>query len=268
MILNFNKKSLKKWANFSGDFNPIHFDENKARQIGLNNLAVHGMLAMLPIKQYTAGSFIKGQSESDGFVWRSSLRYPLDIDKDYQLLLKNSENKISFTLHDMELAKKYFIGSMHKSTFNEEIQQFNFSDTQIFSIDPELIKEKQQEFKATFANISLLWIFFDALLFSLFISKHATELCVQKFKEFMGNQKQFIGDNVLFLHTNHQVYVSPQISQLNIEKVLDNINYGVMINDTTNYKDSLLINIVIPIWVKEEVSIIITMNIMGIKTKN
>lgn len=266
MILNFNKKSLEEWANFSGDFNPIHFDENKARQIGLNNLAVHGMLAMLPLKQYTADSFIKGQS--DGFVWRSSLRYPLDIDKDYQLLLKNSENKISFTLHDMELAKKYFIGSMHKSTFNEEIRQFNFSDTQIFSIDPELIKEKQHEFKATFANVSLLWIFFDALLFSLFISKHATELCVQKFKEFMGNQEQFIGDNVLFLHTNHQVYVSPQISQLNIEKVLDNINYGVMINDTTNYKDSLLINIVIPIWVKEEVSIIITMNIMGIKTKN
>ena len=263
MILNFNKKSLEEWA---GDFNPIHFDENKARLIGLDNLAVHGMLAMLPLKQYTADSFIKGQS--DGFVWRSSLRYPLDIDKDYQLLLKNSENKISFTLHDMELAKKYFIGSMHKSTFNEEIQQFNFSDTQIFSIDPDLIKEKQQEFKATFANVSLLWIFFDALLFSLFISKHATELCVQKFKEFMGNQKQFIGDNVLFLHTNHQVYVSPQISQLNIGKVLENIKYGVMINDTTNYKDSLLINIVIPIWVKEEVSIIITMNIMGIKTNN
>lgn len=266
MILNFNKKSLKEWANFSGDFNPIHFDENKARQIGLDNLAVHGMLAMLPLKQYTADSFIKEQS--DGFVWRSSLRYPLDIDKDYQLLSKNSDNKISFTLHDMELAKKYFIGSMHKSTFNEEIRQFNFSDTQIFSIDPELIKEKQQQFKATFANVSLLWIYYDALLFSIFISKHATELCVQKFKEFMGNQEQFIGDNVLFLHTNHQVYVSSQMSQLNIEKVLDSINYGVMINDTTNYKDSLLINIVIPIWVKEEVSIIITMNIMGIKTNN
>lgn len=153
MILNFNKKFLEEWANFSGDFNPIHFDENKARQIGLNNLAVHGMLAMLPLKQYTTDSFIKGQS--DGFIWRSSLRYPLDIDKDYQLSLKNSESKISFNLHDMELAKKYFIGSMHKSTFHEEIQQFNFSDTQIFSIDPDLIKEKQQEFKATFANVSL-----------------------------------------------------------------------------------------------------------------
>lgn len=264
MRLNFDKKSIQEWADFSGDFNPIHFDELKARQIGLDNLAVHGMLAMLPLKQYTADSFLKEQL--GGYAWRSSLRYPLDIDKEYQLSLRNSDSKVSFTLHDQDQSKKYFIGSIQKNSFDEEMRRFNFSDTEKFHISSQFIKQKYQEFKATFPHISLLWIYIDALIFSIFISKHATELCVRKFKNFMGDQEQFIGDNVLFLHTNHQVYVSSHMSQLNIEKVPETINYSVMINDTTYHEDSLLISVVMPVWITGEISIIITMSIMGIKT--
>lgn len=266
MKYKFNKNSLQEWANFSGDYNPIHFEKLKARQIGLDNLAVHGMLAMLPLKQYTTSLFMKQQLE--GYVWYSSLRAPLDIDKEYQLSLKNTDSKISFALQDMSLTKKYFIGRVQKNIFEKTIQNYDFSNTQKFSISFAFMEKKLQEFQTIFPNISLLWIYFDALLFSLFISKHATPLCTQKFKNFMGDQEQFIGNNVLFLHTNHQVFVSPHISHLNLEKLPETVGYDVIINETTFHEESLLISFVIPIWIMNEISLIITMNIMGIKTNS
>ncbi|MCX8700098.1 hypothetical protein J3U11_03320 [Gilliamella sp. B2840] len=266
MKFKFNKNSLKEWANFSSDYNPIHFEELKARLIGLDNLAVHGMLAMLPLKQHTTSLFMKQQQE--GYVWYSSLRAPLDVDKEYQLSLKNTDSKLSFALQDINLTKKYFIGRVQKNRFEKTMQNYDFSETQKFNISFALMKQKLQEFQTIFPRISLLWIYFDALIFSLFISKHATPLCTGKFKSFMEGQEQFIGDKVMFLHTNHQVFVSPHISHQNLEKLPETVEYDVIINETTFHEESLLISFVIPVWIMNEISLIITMNIMGIKTNS
>ncbi len=40
------RSSLVKYAGASGDFNPIHWNERFAREVGLPNVIVHGMLTM------------------------------------------------------------------------------------------------------------------------------------------------------------------------------------------------------------------------------
>ena len=45
-IDNVSKESLKKYAEASGDFNPIHLDSDFAKQSGLPNIIAHGMLIM------------------------------------------------------------------------------------------------------------------------------------------------------------------------------------------------------------------------------
>jgi acyl dehydratase len=41
-----DRSSLVKYAGASGDFNPIHWNERFAKEVGLPNVIVHGMLTM------------------------------------------------------------------------------------------------------------------------------------------------------------------------------------------------------------------------------
>jgi hypothetical protein len=52
--LSFEFRDVRQWAEFSSDFNPIHFDRESAKMAGLADLVVHGMLVLLPIKRALA----------------------------------------------------------------------------------------------------------------------------------------------------------------------------------------------------------------------
>ena len=43
---------LVKYAAASGDFNPIHWDESVAREVGLDGIIAHGMLSMGLLGEY------------------------------------------------------------------------------------------------------------------------------------------------------------------------------------------------------------------------
>ena len=45
-IFYINRQMLKAYAEASGDFNPIHLDEEFAKSVGLPNVIAHGMLTM------------------------------------------------------------------------------------------------------------------------------------------------------------------------------------------------------------------------------
>lgn len=46
---------LVKYAGASGDFNPIHWDPERGREMGLDGVIAHGMLSMGFLGQYVAG---------------------------------------------------------------------------------------------------------------------------------------------------------------------------------------------------------------------
>ncbi len=46
---------LVKYAGASGDFNPIHWDPDRAEEMGLGGVIAHGMLSMGFLGQYVAG---------------------------------------------------------------------------------------------------------------------------------------------------------------------------------------------------------------------
>ncbi len=49
--LHYTLSDAQQWAMFSGDNNPIHFSLEAARAIGGSQLSVHGMRALLDVKQ-------------------------------------------------------------------------------------------------------------------------------------------------------------------------------------------------------------------------
>lgn len=47
-----NQDQLRRYAEASGDHNPIHLDEAAARRVGLNGVIAHGMLSMAFMGQF------------------------------------------------------------------------------------------------------------------------------------------------------------------------------------------------------------------------
>ncbi len=46
------QEQLRRYASASGDFNPIHLDEEAARRVGLDGVIAHGMLSMAFLGQF------------------------------------------------------------------------------------------------------------------------------------------------------------------------------------------------------------------------
>src|SRR5690242_16994311 len=46
------QEQLRRYAEASGDYNPIHLDTEAARRVGLDNVIAHGMLSMAFLGQF------------------------------------------------------------------------------------------------------------------------------------------------------------------------------------------------------------------------
>lgn len=46
LTVRFTRTDLVRYAGASGDFNPIHWSDRKAAELGLNSVIAHGMLTM------------------------------------------------------------------------------------------------------------------------------------------------------------------------------------------------------------------------------
>ena len=53
-IFKIDRELLKRYADASGDQNPIHQDEASAKSVGLPNVIAHGMLTMGLVGQYVS----------------------------------------------------------------------------------------------------------------------------------------------------------------------------------------------------------------------
>ena len=82
--LSYSLNDAERWAAFSGDYNPIHFDASEARRLGLNGLCVHGMRAMLDMKSALSPRCEKQSTLPDGLMFTSRLREPVLCDTAYQ----------------------------------------------------------------------------------------------------------------------------------------------------------------------------------------
>lgn len=71
----FTRDSLVRYAGASGDFNPIHYNDAFAREVGLPSVIAHGMLTMgTVIAPFSTGSAIRADSYRTRHVLRARSR--------------------------------------------------------------------------------------------------------------------------------------------------------------------------------------------------
>jgi acyl dehydratase len=63
---------LNRYAQASGDFNPIHLNEEAARRVGLDGIIAHGMLSMAFLGQYISRLIT---SDPQAFIANLKVRY-------------------------------------------------------------------------------------------------------------------------------------------------------------------------------------------------
>ena len=116
MDLRFDSHDIEAWARLSGDRNPIHFDREAALRMNAADVVVHGMLAMLPIKQALgrAAAAEPGQDAAPWIHFKSLLKAPVLRDRDVSLALVPRVGRTAFKLRPCTGDAEHFIGSARR----------------------------------------------------------------------------------------------------------------------------------------------------------
>ncbi|MDY1032223.1 MaoC family dehydratase [Stenotrophomonas sp. CFBP8980] len=116
MDLRFDSQDIEAWARLSGDRNPIHFNREAALRMNAADVVVHGMLAMLPIKQALgrAAAAEPGQDTAPWIHFKTLLKAPVLRDRDVSLALVHRVDRTGFKLRPCTGAAEHFIGGARR----------------------------------------------------------------------------------------------------------------------------------------------------------
>lgn len=164
MELAFEKSDIVRWARFSGDYNPIHFDRDAALRAGSPEIIVHGMLAVLPIKAALSREAKKVICPSDWWKFTSRFKRPVPMTQKLFLTLglKGQGNGYSFGGG----ATPYILGAMTQSS-EPQCPGGGWHESQMSSLE---LGKRISEFSTAFPEVSEFWVVLDSIIFSHFLN--------------------------------------------------------------------------------------------------
>jgi hypothetical protein len=204
MDLRFDLHEVDHWAKFSGDYNPIHFDLERARELGADALIVHGMLAMMPVKRELAGAVA---TDADAPAWRrfrALLRSPIPHGGRLRLSTRSGARGLQFRADGTDVAEEYFRGS-----FNEgEDPAATLQDKPVILADTPLDPAQFANFHR-FYGAGEGWVALDAVLFADFMRTKIEPL--RNWTRARAGEALASGiERSLIVHTSHTVTFAPQ----------------------------------------------------------
>jgi hypothetical protein len=160
--------AAENWALFSGDWNPIHFDINAARSVGAERLVVHGMLALLHVKQSSTSrmresAVVDGRQEFSAFF-----RLPAMQDARLVLDLKSKGEGVVYSL----MADDYQSVRGNHGNADGWFDWDADTSAQHTQIDGSAVAARYVQFGTLFPFVTHPWIFLDALIFSDFLGDY------------------------------------------------------------------------------------------------
>ncbi|CAI0813249.1 (3R)-hydroxyacyl-ACP dehydratase subunit HadB [Serratia quinivorans] len=225
--MKFNQKNILSWAEFSGDYNPIHFSLSRAKTIGVNDIIVHGMLVLVYIHKNLTFDY---KSQSVGWMTikaffrspcLSNISYGLVTNKrqsySYFSLLSSSDNDITIT------GSTYLSSSMP--------QRIDIKNYSIY-IDESMHVNKKELFMDIFPEVDDAWIFISALSFSMFLQ---SDFLFERIFSLLDIEKtedrSDIFTKISMLQTMHTAIVSPLLLRAKISDLQTFLDIKINISD-------------------------------------
>lgn len=103
--LYYTLNDANHWASFSNDNNPIHFNLSAAKKIGLTGLAVHGMRALLDIKQLLTEKKCSDVQVDKVMHFTTRMQLPLLCNTYYYHSISEKSFELTSKLVDKETGK-------------------------------------------------------------------------------------------------------------------------------------------------------------------
>lgn len=169
MILNYTLHDAEEWAAFSGDYNPIHFDLQYVRNMGAEQLSVHGMRAMLDMKRHLSEALLATTPREDFYTFSTRLRRPVLCHTPYQLQVAESGTQVTGKLLDSATQEICFSS---KLTAAQPLVSVNHGQEHRLPLAEVMALGRQ--FPGDASDVAQTWGFFDALLFQLLVKSPET----------------------------------------------------------------------------------------------
>jgi MaoC like domain len=91
----FDSQQIQRWADFSGDYNPIHFQKSRALRAGLPGIVAHGMLVLMPVKS-AASAFDRSNAPTADCQFKAYFKKPVPVDAPCILRMDSTKGNIQF----------------------------------------------------------------------------------------------------------------------------------------------------------------------------
>lgn len=205
MNLSYDVQDVRAWAKFSGDYNPIHFDLQQARAMGMETLTVHGMRALLDMKNHLSHTL--APVNSGYYRFSARLRQAVKCQTPYRLISTLDASGISASSYLTELASgtRCFSGKLTGMS-----QRFSES----VPLNRALTAKELTAFDAAYPSDKpdvIVWELLDAILFERLVSASETLDCVREVLPHLSAQSLAdVFKQIPVVQTHHDVYFSQQ----------------------------------------------------------
>lgn len=261
--LRFGNEAVRTWADYSGDFNPIHFDERIAEAaIGKGGTVVHGMLAMMPLKASQSAQSWEG----DGWLhWTAMLRRAMPQSFGYAMesLIAQPGRKVRFKLSALDDAEAKITGHCSVVDFDPP----PYAGFLRVEVDPAEAQAELLRFSNSFPDISPAWIAIDAMVFSRYIRLHAEavfrEALTCRFGE--GGPDVVATGEVITMQTVHTDTFDRSLLADLKDISITSFAYAYAKTDELPSNNSLFATVDIPVWINGALVQVVQIGLMARK---
>jgi len=161
------------WAEFSGDWNNIHFDRAAAMRLGAGEVVVHGMIPIV-LAQHQLDRFVAGRSSAAWRECKVRLKRPILRGERVHLVMRPNEAGARFTLEGLS-GTTHLVGSFEGRDappgYGDDERRPTW-ELPPFVIDAATLRSRLRQFAEVFPSVRAPWIGMSAHLFGEFLVRH------------------------------------------------------------------------------------------------
>jgi hypothetical protein len=251
MDVAFGAADIERWAAFSGDYNPVHFEREKALSAGADDIIVHGMLVLLAVKQELHDRLAPVQKGGDWLRMKAWLRMPVQRGQGQSVEFRQrSERRMEFRVSDRAMALERLRG------FAEWFRPPSAHADDRASVQPLSVRpEDILRFLRDFPYVRNLWVWLDAVTFAQFVRFHVADTMRQACDAVFGPAATDADSSPLVLQTSQQIVISPTIASITLPPAqLHDLRYEVTVQAAVPSGAEIVGTVQTRAWLGEELA--------------
>lgn len=196
----YTQSDAHQWAAFSGDFNPIHFDNALSSNAQKMANSVHGMRALLDVKQALANAWL-AESDNDWLQFSARLLEPLRCQQRYRFSLEGKNARLAGKLSDAETDRACITARLQRCAVPHEAIEAAITGR----LEPQLMQDWINCCPALDLNGVWQWAFLDAALFRVLLHSNAlSDAFSPAFPALSQGSLSALFQHVVVVQTHHE----------------------------------------------------------------